>query len=270
MLPAASNPGGVPMLRALKRAIRRAFRSTPRPRVRDPEARKASVDALETLFFEVCGALAPDLFIEAGAKDAFAARRVRGHLPEARIVAFEANPFTYKRFVKKIDYPGQGVEYLHRALSDHDGSVSFNVRVVEGKMAADGQGSMLAKTRSEVGTVPVEVACSRIDSFFPPGSFRRCAVWMDVEGASRQVLTGAVGALPGLDAVFIEVEDRENWEGQWLAKDVEDFLRGHDIVPVGRDFQSVHQNNVLFLRRSALENPGIRALVARLPPEARL
>ena len=62
-----------------------------------------------------CGELAPDLFIEAGAKDACASRRFREGLPDARVVAFEANPFTFKRFKKKIDYPAEGVEYVHRA-----------------------------------------------------------------------------------------------------------------------------------------------------------
>lgn len=257
------------MLGLLKKVIRRIF--PPFTGVSsDPEARKHSVEALETLFFDLCQELAPDLFIEAGAKDAYASRRVRERLPNARIVAFEANPFTFKRFDKKIDYRAQGVEYTHRALSDRDGTVTFNVRVVDGRMSSDGQGSMLVATRSKVGTTPVEVVSSRIDSVFSPASFGRCAIWMDVEGASKEVLIGASGMLRTVDAMFVEVEDREMWKGQWLAKDVRAFLLDHDIVPVGRDFQSYHQNNVLFVRRSALENPRVGSLVASLSPQARL
>ena len=114
--------------------------------------------------------------------------------------------------------------------------MTFNVRVVDGRMSSDGQGSMLVSTRSKVGTTPVEVASSRIDSFFPPDSFGRCALWIDVEGASREVLTGASGILHKVDAMFVEVEDRETWKGQWLGKDVRAFLLDHDIIAVGRDF----------------------------------
>jgi FkbM family methyltransferase len=182
------------MLGSLKDVIRRTFRPST-PAARDPEARKRSVEALETLFFDLCRELAPDLFIEAGAKDAYASRRIPEGLPNARVVAFEANPFTFKRFKKKIDYRAQGVEYIHRALSDSEGTVTFNVRIVDGRMSSDGQGSMLVATRSKVGTTPVEVASSRIDCFFPPESFGRCAIWIDVEGASREVLRGASGIL---------------------------------------------------------------------------
>ena len=65
------------------------------------------------------------------------------------------------------------------------------------------------------------------------------------EGASREVLTGAVNVLNKVDVLFVEVEDREAWEGQWLSKDVKDFLLTHDITMIGRDFQSMHQHNIL-------------------------
>lgn len=259
------------MFGALTNVIRRTLQPSAGARFSgNPEARKRSVAVLETLFFDVCRELAPNLFIEAGAKDAGASRRIREHLPGARIVAFEANPFTFRRFSKSIDYPAHGVEYIHRALGDREGTITFNIRVVDGRMSADGQGSMLVSTRSEVGTKPVEVMSGRIDSFFPPDSFGRCAIWVDVEGASREVLKGASGILQKVDAMFVEVEDRETWKGQWLGQDVRDFLLEHDIIAVGRDFQSHHQNNVVFVRRSALDNQRIRTLAESLPPQARL
>ena len=185
-------------------------------------------------------------------------------------MAFEANPVTYKRSRRRIDYKALGVEYLHRALSDAAGSVTFNVRVVDGKLSGDGRGSMLARNRSTIETRPFEVSSCRLDGFFTPDSFGRCAIWMDVEGASKQVLKGAEAILHKVGVVFIEVEEREVWEGQWLAQEVSAFLDGHGLAAIGRDFQSSHQHNVVYVRRSALADDRLAFLLSRLPRNARL
>ena len=64
----------------------------------DRESRLRSVRDLEGLFLRMCRAARPTLFIEAGAKDAATSRRARRYLPNARIIAYEANPHTYGRF----------------------------------------------------------------------------------------------------------------------------------------------------------------------------
>ena len=259
------------MLGALKNAVRPIL--APYMRARSPRSadeRQRSVADLEDLFLELCRELRPDLFIEAGAKDAATSRKVRGCLPDARVVAFEANPVTFERSRRRTDYGSHGVEYLHQTLSDAEGTVTFNVRVVNGKLAADGRGSILARNRTNIETRPFEVPSRRLDGVFPPGSFGSCAIWIDVEGASRQVLTGAEAILRQAGSVFIEVEEREVWKGQWLAREVSDYLGRHGLTAIGRDFQSRHQHNVVFVRRSALTDARIESLRSRLRRRARL
>lgn len=218
--------------------------------------RVRSVQDLEVLFLRICRELQPDLFVEAGAKDAETSRRARKYV-NGRIVAFEANPFTYENFRSK-DNLSRNVEYLHRALSDRDGDVSFNVRVVDGRNAADGKGSLLQSHDGTVGYTKVTVAGSRLDTFFPPASFRRWASWVDVEGASKQALTGASEILDQCEAIYIEVSDRATWEGQWLTGDVIDYLDRFGLVPMARDFQSRYLYNMLFVRREYIRQDRIR------------
>ena len=228
--------------------------------------RRRSVRCLEKFFFKACGNLGPQVFIEAGAKDASSARRARSYLPSARIVAFEANPVNFDSFQADPKNTELDVEYLNYALSSSDGSVVFHVRTIDGLKAIDGQGSMLPRAREDgIETTSVEVAAVRLDRFFASTIDRpaeRCAMWVDVEGALAPVLEGAGKLLDCVDLMFVEVEDRPIWEDQWLRQDVLAYLEGFGLVPVARDYQSRYQYNIVLARRDLLNNARFRFLLA--------
>jgi len=219
--------------------------------------RLRSVADIERFFFRLAGILGSDLFVEAGARDAASSVRARRHLANARIVAFEANPLNYTRHRHNIRLAENGVEYLHKALSDQSGTAEFNVQIVNGRASADGQGSILPRPGAE-GEETVSVDAVRLDEFFPKGTFTSCCIWVDVEGATQQVLKGAEEMLPSVDLLFVEVEDRAVWDGQWLSYDVMSFLNDKGFLPVARDYQSRYQYNVLFLRREILLKDRVR------------
>lgn len=233
------------------------------------EERQRSVRVLEALFFRLVRELTPDLFIEAGALDGSTSRKARRFLPDAKITAFEANPYNYERHAVRFKAEPCGVDYVHLALSDSDGQVTFNVRVIDGKPSTGGQGSILKVDTPSVEQEEVTVNARRLDSYFKPDSFDRCAVWMDVEGASKQVLQGAEAILSKVDLLFIELEDRASWKGQWLAGEVMEHLAKFDLLPVARDFQSRYQYNVLFLNRRNLRNDRVRLFLASFISRAR-
>lgn len=220
-----------------------------------------TVERLEALFFDICAAAQPDLFIEAEAKDASSSRRARSRLPEATIVAFEANPYTYRRFSRNKDNAPLDVRYLNMALSDVDGPVTFNVRVLDGKPCGDGRSSLLLRQNSGAGNLQVTVDACRLDRYFSADAFGSAALWVDVEGANRQVLMGASGILHKVAAIFIEVEEKPFWQDQWLATDVLAYLAGFGLCEVARDRQERHQYNCLLVRRDLLETDRIQALL---------
>lgn len=222
--------------------------------------RARSTADLEALFFGLVGALRPSLFIEAGAKDAGASRRARACCPDARIVAFEANPRTHRRFRSVNADPALQVEYLNIALTDRPGKVMFNVRRTEdGRLRADGQGSLLQRPDYAPGYQPVEVEATTLDAFFARIDEGICALWIDVEGASQQVLGGAHATLAKAAVLFVEVEDYPYWQQQWLMPDVARCLYEAGLVPVARDYQTELQYNVVFLRESLIDDWRFRA-----------
>ena len=226
--------------------------------------RLESVRVLEELFFDLVATLDTGLFLEAGAKAAEASRRASQLLPGVPVVAFEANPYTFKRFDRKIDYQSEGVQYRNQALSSEPGSLSFNVRKTEdGKPAADGQGSLLKHTSYEPGHIQVTVPAVTLDSALDEFDGDNCALWIDVEGATRQVLGGAARTLQKASVVFVEVEDIEYWGSQWLSEEVVRALYEAGLHPVARDFQSRYQWNVVCVRKSLLFSPKFLEAVAR-------
>jgi FkbM family methyltransferase len=238
--------------------------------LRDSEERKRSQRELKALFFRLLEALGPDLFVEAGANDASVSRRARRLVPTARVVAFEANPYTYDRYLAD-NPPSTGVEFLHLALSDTPGEVSFNVRRSQaGRPRADGHGSLMDRP-SDYGHdfEQVTVRATTLDAFFSDHPVERCALWIDVEGASAAVLHGATDLLRRAMLLQIEVEDREYWEGAWTAPQVLDFLHQQGFVPIARDFEYRYQNNVLLIRDGFLDDPEVRLRLARYLSAAR-
>jgi FkbM family methyltransferase len=233
--------------------------------LRDPAERRRSVRDLERLFFQSVRALRPELFIEAGAKDARSSRRARRHLPDARIVAFEANPYVYERFRGRNAKRSRRVEYLHLALSDTPGEVTFNVRKgADGAPLADGRGSIKDLVEYEHGTEAVTVESTTLDTFFTGWDGGSCAMWIDVEGAAKEVLHGGHELLAKASLIFIEVEDRGQWVWgpAWTAGDVTSYLFDHGLVPVARDYQTRYQYNLLFASTDLLRDHGFRARLA--------
>ena len=223
------------------------------------EERTRSVRELEELFFELIVGLDPDLFVEAGAKEAMASRRASADLPRAKVVAFEANPYTHARFQKKCDYAREGVAYRNIALTSSPGTVTFNVRRREdGAPSADGQGSLLKHHNYAPGHEQVKVPATTLDHVVEEFGGKSCALWIDVEGATGEVLGGSDKTLAKACALFIEVEDREFWGRQWLSKQVLLHLYRHNLIPVARDFQSRHQYNVLCVAKPLLSGAAYR------------
>lgn len=218
-----------------------------------------SVSELVDLFFDLVERVQPDLFVEAGAKEASASRRAR-ELQVPRVVAFEASPVTHKRFAGR----NSAIEYVNVALSDEPGTIGLNIGVnEEGALRSDGRASLLQRT-SSVDVAPVRIPCTTLDTFFGDHEFQSVALWIDVEGATGQVFTGGRSVLDRASVVIVEVEDRPFWKGQWLVDEVLTFLHGCGLVPVARDHQSVHQYNVVLVRSTLMAE--VQDLIASTPP----
>lgn len=195
---------------------------------------------LSEKFFMIQKFLQPDYAIEVGAHAAeFSV--VTSNYFGIKATAFEAGSIVYETYKDSIN--SELVSYLNLAISDIDGTVSFKVTQDE----MNGNSGIVKRN----GTDPVsqnDVKSSRLDTFFKDVDFKNACLWVDVEGASRQVLSGGVETLKRVSSVFIETEDHPYWEDQWLTLDVVKFLNRQGFVLEESETVYHLQQNLIFVR----------------------
>jgi FkbM family methyltransferase len=212
----------------------------------------------------LCRRIEPTMTLEIGAHEATFSRWVAETFPAARVMAFEANPHVHEKYAAEL--AGTRVDYRNLAVGPVTGEVTLNLptdiggkeRELTSRMASLG-------IHTESGdNVQVTVPSVRLEDHVAPSGDDAVVAWIDVEGANEPVLTGAGSVLDRVKAVFIEVEKRTTWEGQWLDTDVAHFLAGYDMVPIVRDLQKPYQYNVIYVRSPLVHQPKVMRKAAEI------
>jgi len=226
----------------------------------------ASNQRLIDLFFRLVDSLQPRLFLDIGANDASTARRIKAMMPACDVWAFEANPEIHSRFMSVV--AAAGVNYANLAISSAPGKVNIYApktlsRAISQGEVIDhasiepeitGRTSML-KRNEEATYREFTVDAITLDGFMrvkqAKGASRDTALWIDVEGAAFEVLTGAEAALKKAAVILIEAENYEFWSGQKQAADVAKLIIAAGFIPLERDREyGDKQFNTLFLHHS--------------------
>jgi FkbM family methyltransferase len=223
---------------------------------------------VEQFFRYLCKQVRPTLVLELGAHEGKFSIWAKRELPDARCLALEANPYVYEEHREQL--ARAGVEYRHLAAGPETGTVTIHIPTgVNGRelTRTSRMASLVTHTRSD-GDEAVEVPATRVDDLVSLGPDDRLVVWVDVEGASQQVLAGGHAVLARADAVYIEVEKDARWHGQWLDVDVARYFGELGKVPVLRDIQRPHQYNVVFVDAEVAARGDVSARAARVlrPP----
>jgi FkbM family methyltransferase len=222
------------------------------------------VKELNDLWFNIQKELKPSISIEAGAFKAEFSQKMKNLFPDVEAWAFEANPHTYEQEVD--DLIDQDICYIRSALSNTVGTIDFLIQ--EAYMDGDkvvslidpirGNNSTIMRTEKGVRYNTVPVPCTTLDAVFVETKEPTC-LWIDVEGASDKVLSGAVNMLENVQSIFIEVETFEYWKDQWLASDVTKFLEDRGFLFIAHDNEYEKQHNRIFVRQELM--PQIEGLV---------
>lgn len=224
------------------------------------EGRSNSAALVANYFHELVALISPGLFVEAGAYRADAARRVRADHPDCRVVAFEANPYNYRRYVEELDFAGLGVEFLNLAVTEASGPVTFHLRTrQEGEdlRPVTGNSSLLRRQDADTEYEEITVDAVSLDEYFADSTAAPVCLWIDVEGASAAVLRGARTLLERTAIVLIEVEEKFIWEHQWRSLDVVEFFLEAGFVPLTRDAEYNQQYNIIFVSNEIYERPDV-------------
>ena len=185
----------------------------------------------------------PNLSIEVGAHGAEYSHSMSDI--GIKSIAFEASPAVYEKHKKRIT----NFEYINLAIADYAGSIFFNL---DSAFNPANVGHNSIKDFSlpwRVNGDPVEVSCSTLDLYFSDLQDEKISMWIDVEGANKEVLTGAIELLKKVQTIYIEVEHTEFWVDQWQRQDVIDFLSVQGFELYREFFAYGNQTNCIFIKK---------------------
>jgi FkbM family methyltransferase len=219
------------------------------------------------LFYQLLRSLKPATVLDVGSLDGTHALRFHKLAPGARVVAFEANPHNVALLRQNADFVQAGIELVPKAVSNHDGQLTFFVEETSAEESwRKGTSSTRRRIETSLGATPTEVEALRLDSFVGQRSDLKApiAMWIDVEGASYEALEGIEGIRARVLLLHVEVETREHWAGQHLKPDVEALLARLGFACVARGPLDA-QHDLVCVRSDALGEVAwrVRELVAR-------
>jgi len=196
------------------------------------------------VFSQIQNILKPDYIIEVGAHAAEFSIAVSNMLM-INGVAFEANQFVYNRYYSDVTKNGL-ISYLNYAVSESDGEVT--IKVSTDKYAGNNSiKNIINKYIHITDEYLVKSVC--LNNFLRNTIFNKASMWIDVEGASKEVLLGSSDILKRVQSIFIESEDTQYWEGQWTTDDITKFLEERDFVLI--DYEDIYdfQKNLIFIKK---------------------
>lgn len=219
------------------------------------------VKELRSFYFDLQKVLQPQTSVEVGAFRAEFSTQMKQLFPLTKCFAFEANKFNYEDNKKNV--LSYGVDYINLAITDYVGEIEFLIQ--EGFLNKThfekdpGNNSILKRSDENIYYSKNTVGCAKLDTFFKDSINKKntFCLWIDVEGASKQVLTGADKLLNNVQSIFIEVEHEKFWKDQWLANDIIIFLSEYNFIHVAHDREYTNQNNVVYLRSDLFDNKEI-------------
>jgi FkbM family methyltransferase len=176
--------------------------------------------------------IAPGTVLDVGANRGQFAVVAARRWPQARLICFEPLPGAVRVLARVL---GPRAEVRNLALSDMPGEVKLHVS------RADDSSSLLPIGARQSATFPgtdevgvISVPAARLDEEIDAALLTRPVLLkVDVQGGELGVLRGATGLLPDVDAVLVECSFVDFYEGQPLAHEVVEFLRGHGLVLTG-------------------------------------
>jgi FkbM family methyltransferase len=217
------------------------------------------------LFKHLCEVIQCRMTVEVGAHGAEFSRDMARRLPQATIVAFEANPHVHSAFAGRV---GGRVDYRQSLVaSDRRPRTLYIPRRSQwaDKDVEHHPGATIASLKKGVAVVEAEevvVESTTLDQVCADTEWLApCGLWIDVEGAASEVLIGAHASLSrNVQLIFMEVERRAAWHDQWLLADVRDYLGMKGFVPVCRDRETEWQFNEVYVQSEAISPKVVTAL----------
>jgi FkbM family methyltransferase len=195
-----------------------------------------------------------DCIFDIGSCDGYESCLFRQVRPEARVIAFEANPFLYKKMLANPEISASKVEVLPFAISNKKGVAHFHVTDVnydDAQVENPGTSSLLVHEGLKVKEV-LEVPTRRIDEFLLSENpqARNVALWIDAEGAEYEVLEGMDGIKDRVVTVHVETARTAMRQGQKVYSEVQELMKSLGFITAGDNmFEKSVWGDAVFVRK---------------------
>lgn len=223
---------------------------------------------LVRLFFYLLSKIGePKVFCDIGANDGSTSELAKKQFPEAVVFSLEANPNIYGKNVNRLTR--QGIQTLNIAASGETGQVTIYVPKTLSRAYQNGEivpasitegpdtGKSSLLKRDEQASYDEYVVQSTtmdllLEGYRAPEK-RDIALWIDVEGAAYEVLSGCEKTLQNTSLIFIETENFQFWKNQKYSSDITTLLIKNGFIPISRDREyEDKQFNIVFIHGSLI------------------
>lgn len=199
-----------------------------------------------------------DLVCDVGSMDGEMSAIFSRLVPDADIYAFEANPFNFKLMEKNANLKRSNVRLINKAVWVRNGRVLFYIVPFTNKDPPWKKG--ISSTRQRIGRdakqFEIRVQSVRLDDFVRKSdkTYQNIALWIDVEGASYEVLKGMEEIKDNVFLIHVEVEARQRWLNQKTESDVMELLRDMNFHLLSRGYHPIQHDLVCINRRTYEKN----------------
>jgi FkbM family methyltransferase len=209
-----------------------------------------SARILEDLFYEICQKVEIAQFVECGAHDAFASRKIMSKFPGINAIAFEANPHVFENFQQLVT--SGNVNYINKAVSNRVGNQQLILKSKDTKSWSS-EGYLELDNNSDSNLEKIEVSTTTLDAELANSlSKAATALWIDVEGSNKVLVEGAKGLLESklVEVILIETQVDPVWKEDFSAEELCEELSLYGFEPIARDCPQHWGCNILFIKVS--------------------
>jgi FkbM family methyltransferase len=192
-----------------------------------------------TKFINIQEKIQPDIAIEVGAYDGdFSKSMAKFNIDT---YAFEASPYIYNKYKDQMS----DVIYINKAVSDKDGLIKFEVQLDSDPTYA---GNNSIKNRNEDKDYNyIDVESVSIYEYFKDKPFNKAVLWVDSEGANKEVLLGIKDRITDFASICIEVETQDFWKDSWKKDDVVEYLTSCGFLVLFELLYNTGQFDLIFI-----------------------
>jgi FkbM family methyltransferase len=221
----------------------------------------------KTLFVSILKSLRSDCVCDIGSRDGIQALLFRHVLPNAAVIAFEANPINFRMMQANPQFEASNIQLLPYAMTNTEGFAKFNITDVDYSDPKQNRGtsSLLVHEGLKIRET-VEVPTRRIDDFLlhEYSGARRVGLWIDAEGSEYTVLQGLEQIKDRVIVVHVETAHVPLFRSQRTYAEVAALMQSYGFTPIGSNIGKTNTwGDVVFLNQRFVTSLGWRYFICK-------